>query len=133
MPTLAYCTSPRVSKGETSNIGGIALANARACAFLLLFCFKFERGRVHAIAQAGWLWAVVENVAEMAFAPGAFNLDTLFAKALVDLFYNVLFVNRPEKAWPAGVGLILGIRAENRQAAAGTVIRSFLLVLKQVA
>ncbi len=52
--------------------------------FLFLFCllcvrFEVEYRGVHAEAFAGGWWPVVEDVAEMRFAPSALHLNTLHA------------------------------------------------------
>src|SRR2546423_14338733 len=63
---------------------------------------KLQSHAVHAIAQAGWLWTIVENVSYMSVALRAKDLSSCFSQRPVDLFTHVLFSNRLPKTRPSG-------------------------------
>src|SRR5689334_12669891 len=79
---------------------------------------KHQRETVHAIAQAGRLRAIVEDVTEMAAATAAMHLGAQHAEgAVFRLADRVL--QRLIEARPAGAAFELGVRREQRQVAAG--------------
>ena len=77
-----------------------------------------QRGRVHAIAQAGRTRAVVEDVAEMGVALGASHLVARHPQAGVAVSLDVLLGDGLPEARPAGAGVELGRRREQRILAA---------------
>src|SRR5574337_82976 len=64
--------------------------------------------RVHAIAQAGRPWTVVEDMAEMAVATGATDRGAAHAEQAVAAFDHVARGDRLPEAGPAGAGVELG-------------------------
>src|SRR5208337_1451914 len=74
--------------------------------------------RVHAVAQAGGLGAVVEDVAQVRVALGAQHFVAGHTDAAVGLVLHVLLGDRLPEAGPAGAGVELGRRAEQRVLAA---------------
>src|SRR5215472_11127216 len=73
---------------------------------------ELQRGRVHAVTQAGRAWAVVEDVAEMGVTLGALHLVAYHAQADVAAGLDVLFGDRLPEAGPAGAGIKFRRRAE---------------------
>src|SRR5271169_2564125 len=61
-----------------------------------------QRCRVHAVAQAGRLGAVVEDVAEVGVALGALDLVAGHAQAAVGVLLHVLLRDGLPEAGPAG-------------------------------
>ena len=84
--------------------------------------FKFERCRVHAIAQAGGFWAVAKYVAEVCAAAGALHFSTNHSVGGVGMFAHGRSLQRLPKAGPAGAGIKLCIRTEKFLAAACAAI-----------
>src|SRR4051794_40620567 len=82
---------------------------------------KIERHAVHAVALAGRLRTVVENVAEMAAAAAAMNFGARHEKTAVGVGFDRL-VERRRKARPSGATVELGVRREKRLTATGAVI-----------
>src|ERR1700712_1363509 len=79
---------------------------------------KYQRKTVHAVAQAGRLRAVVEEMTEMAAAAAAVNFGPQHSKgAVFGLADRVL--ERLIKTRPAGAALEFGFRGEQRQVATG--------------
>jgi hypothetical protein len=93
---------------------------------------EFQRHAVHAIAQAGRLRAVVEDVAEMAAAAMARDRSPRHAERAVGRFVDRLVERRP-KARPAGAAFEFGLRREQRKVAAGTGERAVAMLLEQFA
>src|ERR1039457_6990039 len=73
---------------------------------------EVERGRVHAVAQAGGLGAVIEEVAQVRVTLDAPHLRALHADAAVGVDLDVLFGNGRPEAGPAGARVELSLRAE---------------------
>src|SRR6185312_6733903 len=96
---------------------------------VLLRRLELHRYAVHAVAQAGGLGAVGEDVAEVAAAAGAADLGAVHEEAAVGLGGDVRRVDRREEARPAGAGVELGVRGEERQAAGGADEDAFLVDL----
>jgi hypothetical protein len=69
-----------------------------------------ERSGVDAIAQAGRVRAIGEDVAEMASATGAGDLGASHAMAAVFVLFDVLLIKRIVKAGPAATGVEFGFR-----------------------
>jgi hypothetical protein len=83
---------------------------------------ELQGSGIHAVAQAGGLRAVREDVAEMGVALAAEHFGAFHAKAAVGLLDDVLFGDGSPEAWPAGAGLKLGVGAEQRIAAADAAV-----------
>src|ERR1700686_5785476 len=79
---------------------------------------KHQRKTVHAVAQAGRLRPVVEDVTEMAAATAAVNFGARHPEGPVfGLADGVL--ERLVKTWPAGAAFEFRLRGEQRQVTAG--------------
>jgi hypothetical protein len=94
---------------------------------------EHEAGRVQAVALAGGLGAVVEDVAEVPVAAGAEDLGAHHAVAVVGVLDDVLLRHGLEVAGPAGARVELGVAAEERQAAAGAGVEAVLVVVVEQA
>src|ERR1017187_2429707 len=91
---------------------------------------KYQRKAVHAVAQAGWLWPIVEDVTEMAAASAAMNFGPQHPKgAVFGLADGVL--ERLIKARPAGAALEFRLRGEQRQVATGAGEDALAMLLEQ--
>src|SRR5262245_59964727 len=84
----------------------------------LLLIDEEERLRIDAMADAGGRRPIVEHVAQVAVAPGAEDFGSAHAMAAVGFGRDILGAHRLEEAWPAGAGVELGGRGEERQLAA---------------
>src|SRR5450759_817158 len=91
---------------------------------------KYQRNAVHAVAQAGWLWPIVEEVTEMAAATAAMNFGPQHPKGPVFCLADGV-LDRLIKTRPAVAALELGLRGEQRQVAAGTGEDALAMLLKQ--
>src|SRR6202166_1921722 len=91
---------------------------------------KHQRKSVHAIAQAGRLWPVVEDVAEMAAAAAAMDLGPQHAEGAVLSLADGIF-QRLIEARPAGAALEFRLRGEQRQVAAGAGEDALAMFLEQ--
>ena len=98
-----------VDAGAPAVIGALAL---------VLFGVEVQRAAVDAVAQAGRVRAVVEDVAQVAAAALADDLGALHEEAVVGPGLDRLVVHRVEEARPAGAGVELGVRVEQLRAAA---------------
>src|SRR4051794_17260776 len=79
---------------------------------------EHQRKAVHAVAQAGRLRAVVEDMAEMAAATAAVDLGAQHAEGTVlGLAHRI--VERLPETRPAGAALEFRLRGKQRQVAAG--------------
>src|SRR5882757_10661816 len=75
---------------------------------------EYQRKAVHAVAQAGRLRPIVENVTEMAAAAAAVDFSPQHPEgAVFGLADRIL--KRLIKTRPAGAALELGLRREQRQ------------------
>src|SRR5438477_3438858 len=90
---------------------------------------KIERGRVHAIAQAAWLRAVREDVAQVRIALSAQRFHAPHSVAGVLFRAYVARINRSIKARPAGPRLELRIRLEQLRAAARASVQARVVVV----
>src|SRR5580698_7240121 len=91
---------------------------------------KYQREAVHAIAQAGRLRPVVEDVTEMAAAAAAMNFGPQHPEgAVFGLADGVL--ERLIETRPAGAALEFGLRGEQRQVAAGAGEGALAMLLEQ--
>src|ERR1700722_8083365 len=91
---------------------------------------ELQRKTVHAVAQAGRLRTVIEDVAEMAAAATAMNFATQHAEGAVFPFAHGI-VERLIEARPAGAAFEFGFRREQRQVAAGAGEDTFAVLLQQ--
>src|SRR5262245_36282666 len=94
-------------------------APGRRSLFLLL-----ERAGVDAVAQAGRLRAIGEDVPQMAAAAPAMHFGALHEMAAVGLRLDGVARHRGVEARPAGAGVELGVRIEERRATPGAHIGS---------
>ena len=75
-------------------------------------------GGVHAVAETSGLWAVIEDVAEVAFAANAFDFGTAYAEGVVVDLDDVFFSDGRVEAWPAGTRFELSLGVEESSVAA---------------
>jgi hypothetical protein len=73
--------------------------------------------------------AVIEDVAQMAIAASAQNLDA--HAVAIDMRRHIFIADRLKKAGPAGAGVELGVGRKERQLAANAGIDAGLLVVEQ--
>src|SRR5476649_674698 len=91
---------------------------------------KQQREAVHAVAQAGRLRPVVEDVTEVAAAATAMNFGPQHSKgAVFGLADGIL--QRLIKTRPAGAALELRLGGEQRQVAAGASEGALAMLLEQ--
>ena len=83
---------------------------------------EVERARVDAVAQAGRVRAVVEDMAEVAAARRAHDLGANHPVARVGLRDDAVERRRLEEARPAAARLELRVRAEELRPAAGAAV-----------
>src|SRR6185503_12766188 len=102
--------------GPTSGCSSATFTPYRSRLLLLL---ELERRAVHAIALAGRLGAIREDMAEMAAALGAMDLGSGHEVAGVGRGLDGVGDRRPEGR-PARAAFVLGTRVEQGLAAAGT-------------
>src|SRR5882724_1148411 len=91
---------------------------------------KYQPETVDAVAQAGRLRSVVEDVTEMAAAAAAVNFGPHHAVGPVFGLADPV-LNRLIKARPSGAALILRLRGEQRQVAAGAGEGALAMLLEQ--
>src|SRR5215469_10752618 len=89
-----------------------------------------QRETVHAVAQAGRLRTVIEDVAEMAAAAAAMYLRAQHAEGPVRGGADRV-LERLVEARPAGAALELGLGGEQRQVAAGAGEDTFAVLLQK--
>src|SRR5436190_8037220 len=94
---------------------------------LLLRLVKLERAGVDAVAQAGRLGTIFEDVAEVAAAAGALQLGA--AAIGIGRGLDVVVDERPE-ARPARAGIELRVGVEKLQVARGAAIDSLFVVVE---
>lgn len=66
---------------------------------------EFEGRGIKTISLAGWRWAVGEDVALVAAAAGAADLDAAHTVAIVFDIGEMVFVERRVERRPAGAGM----------------------------
>src|ERR1035438_6840341 len=93
--------------------------------------FEGERSGIDAVAQAGGTRSVGKDVAQMAAAVGAGNLDAAHAQVPVLVLGNDRRVGRQQKAGPAAAGVELGPAQKQQRPAARAVVVPCLVVLGQ--
>jgi hypothetical protein len=82
---------------------------------------EIEGHTIHAVALAGGLRTIVEDVAEMATAAAAMHLGSGRKEAAVGFGFDCLIKRRPE-AGPTRPAVEFGIRSEQRLTATGTMV-----------
>src|SRR6056297_1330082 len=65
-----------------------------------LLRYKSQCRRVHAVAQAGRLWSVLEHMAKVAVGVFTADLYPFCKKGIVFMIGNVIRINRADKTWP---------------------------------
>src|SRR5688572_28806663 len=88
-----------------------------------------HRRRVHAVAQAGRPRAVGEDVAEVGVAVLAAHLGARHPQLLVGLLDDVVLLERLPEGGPAGAGVVLLARGEERLARHHVDVDALLLVV----
>src|SRR6266404_9818354 len=89
-----------------------------------------QRKAVHAVAQAGRLWPIVEDVTEMTAAAAAVDFAPQHPKGAVFGLADGV-VERLIKTRPAGAALEFRLRGEQRQVAAGAGEDALAMLLEQ--
>src|SRR5690606_12672884 len=84
-------------------------------------------------SQAGGRRPIFEDMAQMPVASRAENFGARATVRVVGLFDHIAWRDGTEEAWPAGAGIKLRIRREQRQPAAGARVDAFELVVEEVA
>src|SRR6266540_4325875 len=112
----------RRALGLVSPVGGRNRVRERS-----LVADVAERDRVHAVAQPRRRRAVLEDVAEVPVAAGAADLDAAHAVRVVDPLRHRVGGDGVRERRPAGAGLELLARAEERVAAPRTDVGPRLL------
>src|ERR1700733_9533716 len=79
---------------------------------------EFHRRRIHAVAQAGRLRAVVEHMTQMGVAALAGNGRTIHSEGAVAYLRDIDRRDRLPEAGPPGAGIELGVRIVERRVAA---------------
>lgn len=95
--------------------------------------YEGEGDAVDAEALAGGWRTIVEDMTEMRVAAGAADFGPFHAKGIVGEEEEMVRSDRLIEARPAGTGLELGPRAEERQIASGAAVFAFALVSFQLA
>src|SRR5262249_5600094 len=83
---------------------------------------KLERGAIHAVAQAGRLGPIGEDVAEMGLAGGATHLGATHQPRAVVMLPHRLGIRRRGEARPARAGVEFRVGGEQRRATAHATI-----------
>src|SRR6202043_1978031 len=91
---------------------------------------KLQGEAVHAVAQAGRLRPIVENVTEVTTAAAAMNFGPQHPEGAVFGLADGIFKRLP-KTRPAGAALIFRFRGEQRQIAAGAGEDALAMLLEQ--
>src|SRR5690348_7184090 len=90
---------------------------------------KFQRGGINAVAQAGWVRAIIEYMTEVCAATAAMNFGTHHVVRTVGgsayIFCNQWLV----KARPTGAAFKLVQTAEDRLPATNTLINALLMIV----
>src|SRR3984885_51022 len=91
---------------------------------------KLQGESIHAVAQAGRLWSIVENVTEVTTAAAAVNFGPQHPEGAVFMLADGVFQRLP-KTRPAGAALKFRCRGEQRQVAAGAGEDALAMLLEQ--
>src|SRR5215470_532726 len=117
----------RAALSHSSQGPAVKIGAPGACRALALV--ELERGGVDAIALPGRLGPVVEDVPEVRIAPRAVHLGPAHEEARVLLGLDRLRRGRLEVRRPAGAGVELVIRAEERLTTADAVVCAAIVVV----
>src|SRR5215211_474503 len=96
---------------------------------LLLGLVQVQRTGIEAVALAGGLGAVVEDVAQVAAAAGADDLRALHEEASVGSQLHRVRLGRLPERGPAGAGVELCVGAEQLLAAGAAAVDAVLVVV----
>src|ERR1700722_685369 len=91
---------------------------------------KLQRESVHAVAQAGRLRPIVENVTEVTTAAAAVNFGPQYPEGAIFMLAHRV-VERLPKTRPAGAALKFRCRGEQRQIAAGAGEDALAMLLEK--
>jgi hypothetical protein len=89
---------------------------------LLFLLVQFQSGGVDAVALAGGIRAVVENVAEVGVAAAALHLGTRHPVARVGFGLDRFLAGGSIETGPAGAGVIFRVGSKKRLAAANALV-----------
>src|ERR1700686_5251601 len=118
------------SKDRGRFAGRATIAGAKASGCRWCSRMKCQRKAVHAVAQAGRLRPIVEDVAEVAAAAAAVDFGPQHSEGTVfGLADRVL--QRLIEARPAGAALEFRLRGEQRQVTAGAGEDALAMLLEQ--
>src|SRR5688500_7327706 len=92
-----------------------------------LVTVEVEAGRVHAVAQAGGLGAVLEHVAQVRMATGAPHLGADHSVAGVADELDLVVGDWLPEARPAAARVVLGAGCEERLAAGDAAVGALVL------
>src|SRR5258708_37349534 len=98
-----------------------------------LLRLQLQRRRINAIALAGGVGTVVEDVAKVPAAPLADDLGALHEEAVVRAQLDVLEVLGLVESRPAGAGLELGLGVEQLRATGGTGVGPIAVIVDVLA
>src|SRR5215471_7879870 len=89
---------------------------------------EVERDAVHAVALAGRLRSVVENMAKMPAAAAAVDFGSCHEEAAVG-FGSDCFIERRPEAGPAGAAVEFGVGRKQRLSATGAIVNAGSVLL----
>src|SRR5476649_609979 len=95
----------------------------------LLLRIESQRRRIDAVAQAGRRWPVFKHVAQVRVALAAQRFHAFHEQAGIGLGADVFLGGRRPETRPAGAGLELFLRPEQRIAAADAAVHARLMVV----
>jgi hypothetical protein len=129
-PTLAARTKARQGWGTQIcfNQKGPDRARRRASPTAWRFPLEGKRCGVDAIAQAGGAGTIREDVAQVAAATGASNLDAAPSQAQILVLVDDFGAYGNGEAGPAAAGVEFSSAEEEQRSAAGAVVVAGLMV-----
>src|SRR5580658_1611354 len=134
-PAMAVRVAPdRVSSGTF--LHKMPLKNRCGATVSLTSCPRrneMHRGGVHAIAQSGWLWAIVEYVPEMRVAERARHFRAGHHQTIVSALDDIFFRDRRPETRPARAGIVFRVGAVERVGAADAAIDAFVVAIVALA
>jgi len=92
---------------------------------------ELKRHSVHAVAQAGRHWPIIEDMTEMSITSRTQNFSPCLTQAVVSSLQNISLVNRSPKAGPPCSGFKLCLWTKKRQVTTDTLKRSALMDVEQ--
>src|SRR4051812_28531940 len=99
----------------------------------LIFFLQLQRRGVHAITEAGRLWAIVEDVTKMTFAACTQNLGAVHEKLAIGFRLNRLRRNRRVETRPAAARFVLRFRIKKFLTAACALVNALLVTVRILA